>query len=263
MESLILGQYGDAAFNNYGINWHRISPIGANNPNISETDSQTQQEVLSSGIPIDIDITPSSLQWIITPYVFLDEEKLNHIREKLEENAVDLAEIASSVLPEFWKEHKKQIRTAFDSLKMNLNLTSMVVYSGPKKVTPKEWIWSKDLGKSYIEGEVGCLYTGDICLKSEVQFEKLKTELGDLWSTIGVIQMPHHGSSYSYNNKLSREDWQFVISAGTTNRYRHPSHKVIADLLSKENCVRIVTEHKGSELLYLITTLADHTEDAL
>lgn len=47
---------------------------------------------------------------------------------------------------------------------------------------------------------------------------------GDYVEYIGCIQVPHHGSRYSYNHGLSElvRCQYYVISAGEKNSFRHP-----------------------------------------
>lgn len=93
---------------------------------------------------------------------------------------------------------------------------------------------------------IGCLYTGDYDAnaKDEQKVKELKRKYKRCWPYLGVIQVPHHGSKYNYNTKLIKRGLACVISAGTKNRYKHPSKRVISDISNKGDCY-IVTEKGG------------------
>ena len=93
---------------------------------------------------------------------------------------------------------------------------------------------------------IGCLYTGDYDAnaKDKQKVTELKRKYKRFWPYLGVIQVPHHGSGYNYNTKLIKRGLACVISAGTKNRYKHPSKRVISDISNKGDCY-IVTEKGG------------------
>ena len=70
---------------------------------------------------------------------------------------------------------------------------------------------------------------------------------------IGCIQVPHHGSSYSYNHGLSELDecQYYVMSAGEESRFRHPHGSVMKDILMAHKYPIIVTEQHSS-MFYLV-----------
>ena len=64
--------------------------------------------------------------------------------------------------------------------------------------------------------------------------------------------IPHHGSKNSYNHELALMDAFHVVSAGKSNRFRHPHSVVIKDLLFENKYPYIVTEEKSSEVIMKI-----------
>ena len=100
-------------------------------------------------------------------------------------------------------------------------------------------------------GKVGCLYTGDFDAKAH--WDNLYDGLTlEEWQTIGCIQIPHHGSERSFNEKfLDNNPFPgpatcHVISAGLGNGYKHPSESVIK-MYNQRHCFPIVvTQDPGS-----------------
>ncbi len=101
--------------------------------------------------------------------------------------------------------------------------------------------------------KVGCIYTGDYNLSNN--YEKMRRNFLKCWNKIGIIQIPHHGSEKSFNNKLLKDfkHGVFIISYGTRNTYKHPSWKIVEKiLLIKNSLLYLVTEKKCSKLIMLI-----------
>ncbi|MDO5760323.1 MAG: MBL fold metallo-hydrolase [Bacteroidota bacterium] len=101
--------------------------------------------------------------------------------------------------------------------------------------------------------KVSCLYTGDANLDAarlKVVKKILKTKI----DTIGVLQLPHHGSKRNLDYKtykkimMSKGECQKLItfaSFGTSNQYHHPSYSLIEDIMIEDDCFFGVTERLG------------------
>lgn len=91
---------------------------------------------------------------------------------------------------------------------------------------------------------VGCLYTGDFDAKTEKYWKELKDGFETEWTTIGCIQIPHHGSKKNYNDEfLAMTPWH-VVSARENNK-NHPHQAVRAKY--KDRCpLFVVTENMNS-----------------
>ena len=98
----------------------------------------------------------------------------------------------------------------------------------------------------------GCLYFGDYNSNGKLRWKELKHSHEDYWGLIGCVQIPHHGSKNSYNHELALMDAFHVVSAGKSNRFRHPHSVVIKDLLFENKYPYIVTEEKSSEVIMKI-----------
>lgn len=119
----------------------------------------------------------------------------------------------------------------------NLNSTSIVLYSGSQDsnqnfkniVIPKE-----------------CIYFGDFNINTDKKVLNFIKNFCD----IGCIQIPHHGSHYSFDSSLiQKEKCEYVISVGE-NYYKHPSIRVI-NIFKKQNKINelnFVNEDKCSKV---------------
>ena len=93
---------------------------------------------------------------------------------------------------------------------------------------------------------------GDYDAKGESKWCDLKNAYEKYWAYIGCVQIPHHGSYRNYNNEFSKLYSYFVISAGISNKYRHPSGSVVKDLILNNKVPLIVTEMRNSEVMFEI-----------
>ena len=138
----------------------------------------------------------------------------------------------------------------------------MFLYSGPptkEDLTFQDLYWKNYIFNNFpcyifsysfsIEEKVGCLYTGDGNL-SLVDVKKIYEKY---WDLIGTIQIPHHGSLASFDNKILKDN-KFIcpISVGKDNPYGHPSIKVISEILSHKSYPIYVTEDIDSIFIEII-----------
>ena len=94
----------------------------------------------------------------------------------------------------------------------------------------------------------GCLYCGDADLNSGFATELMPS----IKKYIGLLQIPHHGSEYNYNETLVMDllakKWgKAIISAGLNDkRHGHPDKSVVTSLLSNLITTYIVDNVKIS-----------------
>jgi hypothetical protein len=94
--------------------------------------------------------------------------------------------------------------------------------------------------------KVGCLYTGDYEAKGKNKWKTLEEAYQEYWEWIGLIQVPHHGSSHNCNDALISKKAVYFLSAGEKNSYKHPSPEVVEKIRrTYNNNLYIVTEKKG------------------
>ena len=159
-----------------------------------------------------------------------------------------------------------EIKDAFTKSKFTTNSTSMVVYSGPSIAKVNfdhsslyarirfHKIWNPlCYYYPYWSDSTACLYTGDAVLNSK-RCNSISGYIRRIKDNIGILQIPHHGSksNFSVDNfenafKLELDDIFCFASYGINNRYRHPSSKVVTDLMLHGAERYGVTEEKDSQ----------------
>ena len=160
-------------------------------------------------------------------------------------------------LMEIWKRgnsvEKNNVKAAYKKVKGGFNVNSMTLFSGDQKGDARQFVgttpilpYCRHVFCCCDEKSGGCLYTGDYNANEEMNWEQLRDAYDEHWNQIGCVQIPHHGSSRSYNSEVAKLDSYFVISAGSKNRYGHPHAIVLKDLLFHGHCPLVVTEHSGS-----------------
>ena len=203
--------------------------------------------------------------WVYIPFNFDYKNRNKQFLSELQKESIDVGrlKIDSNY---FFKENEK-IKNIYKSKRIsgNINENSMLLYSGPSY---------KNLGvhwgrkKYYCEGffrccfdylshpchshRVACLYTGD----GDLNKVDVRAIYSTYWDLIGTIQIPHHGSSASFNaDALDNGRFLCPISVGNKNSYGHPSQKVISEILLKRSYPILVTEDVDSTFVEMIEYL--------
>ncbi len=117
----------------------------------------------------------------------------------------------------------------------NINRTSILCTHGPIERKNSIIISSKInsdifLYRNYESCKHICdtLLTGDIEINENENIYDIINHNG----IFGVIQFPHHGSKSGEGNFFDICSKRFVISYGITNKYGHPSYKIIQNIMS-------------------------------
>lgn len=191
---------------------------------------------IESGKEISV---PNSADWIFIPYNYDDGTKRKLItklfKETFEDDKdFDIDNIANSLS----KQHIcRKIRDIYKNKGIGgTNKNSLLMYSGPIK-NDTHYIKRCNQKPCFHFHHfrfccAGCIYTGDATLDYNILtwIRKIKTNF-----EVGTIQIPHHGSLKSF--KISILDgglFYCVISVGKDNTHKHPSCKVLADILLKD-----------------------------
>ncbi len=93
------------------------------------------------------------------------------------------------------------------------------------------------------ELKTGAIYVGDMDLsdmKSDFYINRFRG------NSIGLLQLPHHGSKNNYRTECTENIDVFIANAGYSNRYGHPSGLVADDLLINGKELHTITEKPGS-----------------
>jgi beta-lactamase superfamily II metal-dependent hydrolase len=213
----------------------------------TDPDSDNSQPVAVENMPPEIlsgkRITTSD--WFYIPFNYEDTIRKPQFIEELKNQGLNITDITEI---ENVKKYKNKIKTAYNNIGGDLNINSMALYSG-KQQNDAITFMNPHLCTENLQS--GCLYTGDIDLNQEGIVDDLKSKLNDFFSYTGAIQIPHHGSEKNFNVSILEKNINCAIIScgGKFKCYKHPSHKVIEDLVANSVCVHIVTECPQSTVI--------------
>lgn len=200
--------------------------------------------------------------WIYVPYNFQNTRRSKAFFRGLSKNGYDKKTLQSYLeTSDIFSYDWSDIRRIYQKYAPgSLNSNSLVVYSGPSanadsKIEPSHFFMPdlSDPQSGRRNGfPCGCLFMGDYDAGTQESWNGLTDHLAEYMSTIGTIQVPHHGSMHNYNEALSCGKYVLIISAGYQNKYKHPHTKVLKDMLMKKAVHFWVTEQTGSIVQFRI-----------
>ena len=143
------------------------------------------------------------------------------------------------------------------------NKTSLILYSGGVEGEYECWQYQGCMcyyprlyhRPFYRYDNEGCLYFGDNDLNQANILYDLKRKLNSLVERVGTIQVPHHGAIDNFNDDIfaiNDSVKMFFVSFGNKNTYRHPSSRVVAEILKNGNGLFEVTEEMDSAYFQII-----------
>ena len=254
-----------------------IAPIDSEKrPDINNYDAQSINELnykkfWSSGLglyPFE-----KELGWIYIPVNTMDLNKINLLKRELapifgaDQDPTIWDSMSGEKCAKVISEHRSKINDIYKEVFGSSNASSMCLYSGLDSSNLHSvsnisqecchfcycrhcWCRSK-------ENLEACLYTGDSNLNDPKLRNTLMCLLHQQIRRIGFIQIPHHGSVHnSSNNALNElcEDAQplLFVSYGCSNRYGHPSTRLLGKLRAYGYEIAEVTEKKDSYYMEVI-----------
>ena len=231
--------------------------------------SSDSERIIKSGTELQVD---SLVKWIYMPFNMASDREydifLDELKKKDEELANKLIDFVTNpyktkTIKEILDE--SEIATLkniyFNISQQKKNETSVVVYSGPsvmKNNRKKYGLVFQGANEPYKTNSVGALYTGDIDLNQNVDFEGqnyraydfICKQLSDLKKYLGIVQIPHHGSRHNFNSAITSvfpNVDNYFYSYGIKNRYRHPFNGIRLWLQCENKKVIEVTDNPLSE----------------
>lgn len=229
----------------------QVRPAEIDNNDIYGIDAYT----IPSGTSLDnIWIVNEGIRWEFAPYNFRLEERSKLFTDALEKNlfscGIKSDDIRESNMVDIYKEHKEEIIAAFKAVPGGFNTNSMCLFSGIQNEKSFQRAYGPHSRMYYyhsIPKPIGCLYTGDYDASGPQKWKGLKNAYSTYWDYIGCLQIPHHGSSHNYNPQFALMNAYFIISAGLSNKYRHPHSAVVKDLLLNGCDLSWVSELRHSQ----------------
>lgn len=255
--------------NPYEIQWHGATLYGVEEVGQEDYSNLDVQRVYSgndvSGIVFeDRNEGLKKLNWEYIPHNFRERSRIAKLEEALrKEFRKDLTpDEISNLVNKDWKRHLSKLRTAYKAIAGSFNTNSMTLLSRtPQRIYQfnasrynqvchccAPYCCANELFPN------GCLYTGDYDASGSYKMRELNNAYTKYRQSIGLLQIPHHGSKHSYNHELLSlgENAMFVVSSGERNGYRHPHNSVIKDILASRKPFIWVTEHSGSIARFVV-----------
>jgi len=98
----------------------------------------------------------------------------------------------------------------------------------------------------YFSNAVGCLYFGDYNAHGVKKWAEIVQRYKTYWNQIGVVQIPHHGSTHNYNCEINQGTKKLsIISCGASNQYGHPHQSTLKQIILDGGSPVIVTEYSS------------------
>lgn len=186
--------------------------------------------------------------WVLDVFVSSEFDR-KQIIEDFEKNVCRVSELNNE------EKIKEIFTTKIDEIKEiykeNLNEKSLVLYSGPPSTITNDACKHAIFPPLYISRRVGCLYTGDYNASSDRFYNEMMEHFIDYEKDIGLLQLPHHGSSKSFNDNFFKMKCAYIVCAGEKNQHKHPSYSVVNKIIGRRKRLFIVTEN-SKELSFRI-----------
>ena len=198
--------------------------------------------------------------WIYKPYNYKNKIRCNELIKKFRENNISIKDLKDV---DYVSNHIKEIRKCYKEVEGGINQNSLVLYSNLIKdkysAACIDYIYmGKDLNfysfwhDYFLKNrfDLGCIYTGDVYLKTIVDDFKNKIKGCKYYLPVNTIQVPHHGSKNGFDinffNDFSEGRRRIIspISFGLSNSYGHPSSMVIKQLTLEHHLPVYVTNDK-------------------
>lgn len=206
------------------------------------------RRVVPSGANVAEDIwgkANEKIPWVFVPYNFEVDSKALKIMEQLRNEGIGIETVDD--IDRVWRnagaDVRKRIKKIF-GVRQEVNINSMVLFSGETARTMRQ---KRDAENDGMPS--GCLYTGDYNAKSEAEWRTLKESYKKYWAYVGCVQIPHHGSKYSFNKEfLKLKHCCYIVSAGSVNKFDHPHAEVMKNFLIENKQLYLASEINGQTL---------------
>ncbi len=223
------------------------------------TSSKKRKKHISSGVELTLRDTPN---WVYIPHNYKHKyrhldliSRLSNLGSKYDINKLENdPDYTIQQLSD--KNSRNELKAIYKKLDGNINENSMLLYSGPRdEFSAKDmWMYESTAHEYYCtlnyKNQVGCIYTGD----SDFNGFQLK----DIYSLqnrcVGIVQVPHHGSSKSFDiNALDGfSSLTCPVSYGTKNSHQHPEISVINALSLRQFAPILISEKPSSQVIQRI-----------
>ena len=199
----------------------------------------------------------AELSWVFVPYNFCNKKRSIQLESELESEGFCVTQLKNDPIYSLkafsTPASRRVLREIYTRVDGNVNENSLLLYSGPDTSFNKD-----ELLHCYVEigwpdfwfhrTNSGCIYTGD----ADLNKISLNTEYSEYIESVGVIQVPHHGSRHNFTIEAFEGFWPHIVcpvSCGEQNQYGHPASEVINQLALRLFTPLIVTEQPETEFI--------------
>ena len=224
----------------------KIRPIdtGANS---NEEETRNILDVVSDEeLPSGTIFTYPKSVWVFIPFNYKQNERRIEFEKKLRYIGKGLSLEDIKTIDDI-KKYGKELKQAYEAVEGDLNENSMILYSGLQNDRFFSRLHPKD--PKFHRTRSGCLYTGDINLKKKDAVNSIKNRLTKVLPFIGILQVPHHGSKYNFEDSILKlgKISNAIISFGLENKYGHPALTVIRKILASNVTPCFVDENQNKK----------------
>lgn len=196
---------------------------------------------LSSGTILVPDI---SYNWHFIPFNYKQNRRTNLFIKALHKNGLKIGDVDTT---DKIIKNKKVVVKSYEDIEGSLNENSMILFSGTENnIIMRVKTYQRQnyyYNHFWNNKRNGCLYLGDLNLNLNRIVNDIRHKLKFYMKNIGIVQIPHHGSVYNFNEQILGKNYQMaLISFGKQNRYCHPSDKVIRQIVSNKTYPLLVNE---------------------
>lgn len=181
-------------------------------------------------------------KWMFIPYNIkmddsLSEDVLSYLKKKLGGNqTLSICEINNALADE---QVFNDVQRFYRKCLKDANHSSMVLYSG--RPYPKEKSWDN------------ALYMGDYNANVK-NVDELRRVMNKRFDRIGLIQVPHHGSSRNYSKTSSLYDNGVIaVTFASEDSPTHPAQVIVDDIVSHHGISMKVTYSEYTKQQFLIS----------
>lgn len=201
-------------------------------------------DTISSGSLLQPNLPVQDVVWYYAPFNVQFNELIAEFREKLRNEGLYYSRLTDK---DYVLGNIGILKEIYGNLGKNpsggtaINLNSLLVMSYPKDAEKCCFVYSIRMSCYYWEHWMyhrnwsypgSCLYTGDTSANETFvwqRIEKIIDQCLGIDSTLGLLQIPHHGSKYSYDDKLLTSPRFF---AGFTNYDPYYRQRIFDDNLA-------------------------------
>jgi hypothetical protein len=210
--------------------------------------------------PMRVMTSVGELNWMFLTFVHPEDAKFRRFLMCIKKSFGDMpAEEKWLVGVVQDSEMRRRLRSCYNRIRNDLNLTSLSLYSGPVTLTPhfRTKVWCQP-GQPWVRGctnacrlpqndRCAWLGTGDSNLFRERRRSEFMRHFKPVSNYIYSLALPHHGSKRNYDPQLLDLGPRVcIVSAGTHYRYGHPDPEVVHSVLDAERVLVRVDQDLNS-----------------